>query len=66
MRALRGVGESMFIMVCDGFDPEEAEKLMPGLDNVFRSKSDSLSSIDRDDYEDELIRRVGNLFRQRN
>ncbi|XP_014679096.1 PREDICTED: protein scribble homolog, partial [Priapulus caudatus] len=59
VRALRSVGDAMFIMVCEGYDPAEAEKVNPEFGVLHRSKSDSVSSIDRADYEEELIRRVG-------
>ena len=53
MRALRSVGEKMNILICDGYDPSEIEAISPSPSLTISSdhRYDSISSIDRDDYD---------------
>lgn len=61
VRALRSVGDTMNIMVCDGYDPNSTPEISsPGSPVGFlaSSRQGSVSSIDREDEEMRLIRQV--------
>ncbi len=58
VRALRGVGEKLNIMVCEGFDASEVELLAPTSGTLTGTRQDSVSSIDREDEDTLLIQKV--------
>ncbi|XP_071811026.1 protein scribble homolog isoform X5 [Apostichopus japonicus] len=66
VRALRGAGDKLTLLVCDGYDPEEVEywRSRPGemnnplsqVDIVKRQSQESINSIDREMSSEELKR----------
>ena len=67
VRALRSVGDSLNIMICDGFDPAALEPPSPDtpsspLGYLPSMRRDSVSSIDKEDAEHLLIMKVRGNF----
>ncbi|PIK44717.1 hypothetical protein BSL78_18419 [Apostichopus japonicus] len=66
VRALRGAGDKLTLLVCDGYDPEEVEywRSRPGemnnplsqVDIIKRQSQESINSIDREMSSEELKR----------
>ena len=59
VRALRSVGDKRIIMICDGYDPSLVEETgSPTSPMSDSSRHDSISSIDREDEDTDLIQKV--------
>ncbi len=56
VKVLRSVTDTMVILICDGFDPSLLEANSPSL----KRRQDSLSSIDKEDEDLIILRKVGN------
>lgn len=61
VRALRSVTDKMIIMVCDGEDPNSPDLISPDSPNAPvppRLRDGSVSSIDKEDEDHSILRKV--------
>lgn len=63
VNALRSAGDTLTLLLCDGYDPSEVEKLVTEgkITQSSKSASQSVSSLDRDDEDNLTLRMVSYL-----